>query len=158
MSEGPRVRTNVFRPSALNPAIYAYLNKEFKNAFKRVICCMSISQINEMEREAMFDEISTTSRSYQRNMDRIHGGLDVPPTPGFISRTPSATPDTTNWPLIQGHTSLMIPGGGSSRKPSAQSTATGGETTSEEIPLQPTTRPGRVNGNEAKHSRNLLRP
>lgn len=105
---------------------------------------MSISQINEMEREAMFDEISTTSRSYQRNMDRIHGGLDVPPTPGFISRTPSATPDTTHWPIIQSH-SLMIPGSvESSRKPS------------EEIPLQQT-RQARVNKSESNSKQSRLR-
>jgi len=94
--------------SALNPAIYAYLNKEFKTAFKRVICCMPRMQMDQIDREAMLDEISTTSRSYQRhNMDRVHGGLDVPPTPGFMSRTPSATPDTTNWPIIHPHSVML---------------------------------------------------
>ena len=65
-------------------------------------------QMETNDRDAMLDEISTTSRSCQRgNMDRIHGGLDVPPTSGFMSRTPSATPDTTNWPVIHGQ-NLML--------------------------------------------------
>ncbi len=87
------------------------------------------------DRDAMLDEISTTSRSYQRGSGcggvNLHGGfggtsfvgsgvgsggvggvgggssahghgsLDVPPTPGFMSRTPSATPETTHWPIVQ---------------------------------------------------------
>jgi hypothetical protein len=52
------------------------------------------------ERDAMMDEISTTSRSLQRNADRLHVGFDLPPTPALMSRTPSATPETTQWPII----------------------------------------------------------
>lgn len=88
------------------------MNKEFKTAFKRVLCCNARFQL-DTDRDAMLDEVSNASRSFQRNVDRIHGGLDVPPTPGFISRTPSATPDTTNWPIVHGN-SLMLP----SSKPS----------------------------------------
>ena len=54
----------------------------------------------EGDRDAMMDEISTTSRSLQRNMDRLHVNFDLPPTPAMISRTPSATPDTSQWPII----------------------------------------------------------
>ena len=96
----------------MNPAIYAYLNKEFRAAFHRVICCLPGSAYPEHnERDAMLEEISTTSRSFQRGqhqLDRFHNSLDVPPTPGFMSRTPSATPDPLNWPVLQGHT-LVVP-------------------------------------------------
>jgi len=60
------------------------------------------------DRDAMMDEISTTSRSLQRNMDRLHVGFDLPPTPALMSRTPSATPETTQWPIIPINT-LALP-------------------------------------------------
>lgn len=54
----------------------------------------------DADRDGMMDEISTTSRSLQRNMDRLHVGFDLPPTPGIMTRTPSATPETTQWPIM----------------------------------------------------------
>ncbi|CAG2114490.1 unnamed protein product [Medioppia subpectinata] len=93
------IRTGITWLGALNPAIYAYLNKEFKTAFRRVLCCMP-RNMYEGDRDAMMDEISTTSRSLQRNMDRLHVNFDLPLTPHLMSRTPSATPDTTHWPII----------------------------------------------------------
>lgn len=81
--------------SSLNPAIYAYLNKEFKTAFRRVLCCAPRIVIDG-DRDWMMEDISTTSRSLQR--DRLHVGFDLPPTPALMSRTPSATPETA-WSL-----------------------------------------------------------
>ena len=92
-----------FTYSALNPAIYAYLNKEFKTAFRRVLCCLPRNALDG-DRDAMMDEISTTSRSLQRNMDRLHVNFDLPPTPALMSRTPSQTPDTSQWPIITNNT------------------------------------------------------
>ncbi|CAG2163783.1 unnamed protein product [Oppiella nova] len=93
------IRSGITWLGALNPAIYAYLNKEFKTAFRRVLCCLPRILV-EGDRDAMMDEISTTSRSLQRNMDRLHVNFDLPLTPALMSRTPSATPDTTHWPII----------------------------------------------------------
>ncbi|XP_054167378.1 beta-2 adrenergic receptor-like [Oppia nitens] len=102
--------------SALNPAIYAYLNKEFKTAFRRVLCCFP-RMVFEGDRDAVMDEISTTSRSLQRNLDRLHVNFDVPLSPALMSRTPSATPDTTQWPIIANN-SLNISSSDHSRNPS----------------------------------------
>ncbi|KAI2803620.1 hypothetical protein BLOT_007752 [Blomia tropicalis] len=135
--------------SALNPAIYAYLNKEFKNAFKRVICCMrSLHQMDPYDRDAMLDEVSTASRSYQRgNMDRVHGGLDVPPTPGFMSRTPSATPETANWPIIHAAHNLVLDSEKSTSRHTSKLSVD--RSISEEISI-----PVKVNANRNKKCKN----
>lgn len=168
--------------SALNPAIYAYLNKEFKMAFKRVLCCLPRSaMVDREDRDAMLDEISTTSRSYQRGSGcgggnlNLHGGfggssfaargdvgggrgsggggiggcsLDVPPTPGFMSRTPSATPET-HWPIVQagGGGSLLLDrcsiGLTNSRNASLCTTATEESTMTTSIVIPVTTKNNR---------------
>nr|XP_027206340.1 probable G-protein coupled receptor No18 [Dermatophagoides pteronyssinus] len=50
--------------SALNPAIYAYLNKEFKMAFKRVLFCMPHCNNDNFDRDTMLDEYSNASHRH----------------------------------------------------------------------------------------------
>lgn len=98
--------------SSFNPGIYAFLNKDFKTAFRRVLgCAPRVEVIVEGDRDAMMDEISTTSRNFQR-MDRLHVGIGAPSTPGLSrtsSRTPSATPETSLWPKLSTTGHLIIP-------------------------------------------------
>lgn len=110
--------------SALNPAIYAFMNKEFKTAFKRILCCLPRMYFDEDR--WMMDELSTTSRSAQR-MDRVNVSGSVsgkdhqPSTPGMMTRTPSATPNEFQWPLFTGgsHTgNNLSPASCLSRNPS----------------------------------------
>ncbi|KAH9522848.1 hypothetical protein DERF_006405 [Dermatophagoides farinae] len=61
--------------SALNPAIYAYLNKEFKMAFKRVIFCMPHCSNDNFDRDAMLDEYSGTSHRHGAGSSVVGGGL-----------------------------------------------------------------------------------
>ncbi|XP_064466117.1 beta-2 adrenergic receptor-like [Ornithodoros turicata] len=80
--------------SAFNPCIYAFLNKEFKEAFQRVLGCRK-----PQERDFPTMDEHSSSRSMQR-MDRLH---IEPVTPDC--RTPSLTPDSTTWPAGIIHTS-----------------------------------------------------
>ncbi|RWS29702.1 beta-2 adrenergic receptor-like protein, partial [Leptotrombidium deliense] len=79
-----------FVNSSLNPCIYALLNKEFKNAFRRVLCCTNVI----IENDLIMDEMSTASRSVQRS-ERCQLGFEMSASP-CISRTPSATAETIN--------------------------------------------------------------
>lgn len=62
---------------------------------------MPHGQMENLERDAMLEEISGSSRSYQRNMELTHGNVElpVPSTPGYIAQTPSIQ-ETRNWFLI----------------------------------------------------------
>lgn len=92
--------------SSINPIIYTFMNKDFKTAFRRVLCCSPI--VNVECNEQTMDEMSTTSRN-ARYADRMHIAFDLP-TPS-VSRTPSATPETMPWPVVDPASGqLVVPG------------------------------------------------
>ncbi|XP_067131404.1 histamine H2 receptor-like [Centruroides vittatus] len=75
--------------SAFNPCIYAYTNKDFKDAFRQALCCK-----RDVDRDCKKGEDGnlSNSRSLQR-LDRVQTG--------FASsdlRTPSVTIDSNTWP------------------------------------------------------------
>ncbi|RWS12323.1 beta-2 adrenergic receptor-like protein [Dinothrombium tinctorium] len=80
--------------SSLNPIIYAFWNKDFQNAFRRVLCC---SHSYSIESDVTMDEMSTASRSVQR-LDRYQISFNMTPV---MSRTPSASAETSPWPNME---------------------------------------------------------
>ncbi|XP_023238604.1 tyramine/octopamine receptor-like [Centruroides sculpturatus] len=78
--------------SFFNPCIYAFLNKDFKEAFRRVLCCKKDTEMNG----AALEEVSSASRSCLR-VDKLQHDVVTPEL-----RTPSITSEMAGpvWPSI----------------------------------------------------------
>ncbi|UXI19999.1 ERGIC-53 protein [Sarcoptes scabiei] len=93
--------------SALNPAIYAYLNKDFKMAFKKVIFCMPKGHFEGFERDMMLDDypgggggtnvLASKSQESQKNHSKPISADRSPSTPGYFTKTSSMKAETSDF-------------------------------------------------------------
>ena len=95
--------------SSLNPFIYAFTNKEFKMAFRKILCCSDphpglMIDICDVDANSTSSRVQTNRIRKDRN---LNVGFDLP-TPS-VSRTSSATPETTIWPRVSNSGHLFIP-------------------------------------------------